>query len=220
MSDEISDTQLATIGQSRQRAAPLATPLRVIPGEIVSTAHVLSVRHGEFHPWQSFAVRQKPRARAMVPDRIAEAIRDLAKHGTPWPIVLVGRTGGGKTCAALCAIDHFGGWYTELADFSELILRSRHGDLRADGGYQYTEADVWRQWTEANLAVIDEIGLRTPTDNQFETLKRMLDRREHAPLIVISNFRLPDLARVYDDRIVSRLACGTVIETTTDRRLA
>lgn len=214
----MTDDQLTALTVTKQ-PRPAALPMRVVPGEIVKTAWPLQVRAHEFHRWQGYAVNVKPRARAMVPERIAEAMRDLAKHGEPWPLVLVGRTGGGKTCAALCAIDHFGGWYTELADFSELVLRARAGELQADGGYRYTTDDVWRRWSEANLTVIDEIGLRTPTDNQFETLKRMLDRREGMPLIVISNFRLPELARVYDDRIVSRLACGTVIETTEDRRV-
>lgn len=162
----------------------------------------------------------KPRDRNLVADNVAERIREVASSGIGWPIVMLGASGGGKTCAALCALDHFGGVYFELSDFTDRITKARRGELWWDDsqGYRIPESEVWDLWDKSNLAVLDEIAMRSPTDAQFDTLKRMLDRRDGRPLIVISNFSMEQIVRVYDDRIASRLSQGTVIKFADDRR--
>ena len=58
----------------------------------------------------------------------------------------------------------------------------------------------------------DDLGARDRvSDHAYETLKKVLDSREGRPLIALSNARLSELARVYDDRIASRLSAGTLI---------
>lgn len=141
---------------------------------------------------------------------------------TGWPLVLIGPAGVGKTCAALVMYDRFGGWFAELPSFHARLNEVRTGSVYWDGpnGCQVSVGDFWSSWERATLCVMDEIGLRSPSDSQYETLKMAMDRREDLPTIYISNLGLPALERVYDDRIVSRLAAGTIYQFNgPDRRL-
>lgn len=75
-------------------------------------------------------------------------------------------------------------------------------------------AGWWHDWREARCVLVDEIGTRkTVTDHQYETLKRLIDERERVggPAVFVSNVGLEDLGRLYDDRIASRLAAGTMV---------
>ena len=86
-----------------------------------------------------------------------------------------------------------------------------------------TRPMVWKEIEAAELAVLDELGARVQvTDFQYETLKQWLEVRQDTPHIVISNLGPDDLARKYDDRIVSRLCAGTVVDLSglADRRQA
>jgi len=70
----------------------------------------------------------------------------------------------------------------------------------------------WDRWAAAKLCVLDELGTRgTVTEHQYETAKAAIDRREGKPLVVISNLPLSELAKTFDDRVVDRLAGGTVV---------
>jgi chromosomal replication initiation ATPase DnaA len=75
---------------------------------------------------------------------------------------------------------------------------------------------------KARIVVLDELGGRTQTtDHHYEAVKMVLDEREGQPLILITNLIPADLAAVYDDRIASRCAAGTVVDLSQfpDRRL-
>ena len=70
----------------------------------------------------------------------------------------------------------------------------------------------WAAVRSTALVVVDDLGARDRvSDHAYETLKKVLDSREGRPLIALSNARLSELARVYDDRIASRLSAGTLI---------
>lgn len=172
------------------------------------------------HKWQGAAFEDKARDKNFIPPGVRDAMRNAVENRA-WPIVMLGSTGGGKTCAALCLIDHYGGWYTELSEINVLLAEARRGELWWDDsyGYRVKERELWDEWAGSNLCVLDEIALRAPTDAQFETLKKLLDRRENKPMVVISNFPMPDIVRVYDERIASRIAQGTVIEFSQDQRI-
>jgi DNA replication protein DnaC len=90
-------------------------------------------------------------------------------------------------------------------------------------GYAYYDADVWKGWRGATIAVLDELGIREKaSDFQYETVKKAIDERidNERPLILISNMSIPELARCYDDRIASRVGSGTVLVMNGDRRLS
>ena len=71
------------------------------------------------------------------------------------------------------------------------------------------------------FVILDEIGGRDRvSDHHYEAVKTLLDVRQGKPLMVLSNLGLSEIEKVYDDRIASRLATGTIVRVDAkDRRL-
>lgn len=174
-------------------------------------------------PVWPFLLPAKNRAVEAVNADVRTKIRDLVDGRAPWPLALIGDTGSGKTCAALCLCDRSGGSaYTCTSDLCQMIVDGREGRLITSAGYTYHESDVWNGWRQANIAVLDELGIRDkPSNFQYETVKKAIDERldNERPLVVISNMTIAELVQCYDDRIASRCGRGTVIVTTGDRRI-
>lgn len=156
---------------------------------------------------------------------MSEAIRLTSDGKSPWPLVLTGPPGTGKTCAALCLLDHAGGEYFTAGGLCEVLIASQQGRLtwhhEARGGTLWPEL-WWERLRREPLVVLDEVGTRERvSDHHYDAVKRMLDERHRRPLVVCSNLGLNQIARVYDDRLASRLAEGTVVEVVgSDRRLS
>lgn len=134
-----------------------------------------------------------------------------------WPITMLGPVGTGKTCAALCLLDMVGTRrYTTVQTMCDELIASQRDD--SDHG----PTAWWNRWARAKCCVLDELGTRDKVSEfQYECVKKAIDLRDGAPLVCISNASLRELASLYDDRIASRLAAGTVIHFTgDDRRLA
>lgn len=69
--------------------------------------------------------------------------------------------------------------------------------------------------SKASLLVIDDISTREKyTDAQHDNLLEVIDSREGKPLIVTSNIspRAMHDAKTFDERILSRICCGTMFE--------
>jgi DNA replication protein DnaC len=150
--------------------------------------------------------------RSVVPKLLA-TFNSLALGELPWPLVVYGPAGTGKTCAALA-----------LADIADTAA--------------YIEADDWASTTiqrptevEAELAhlcgkellIVDELACREKVgDLHYLSLKRLIDARSRSAnvaTIYISNLEPQALIKVYDGRIYSRLTCGTVFNLSgPDRR--
>lgn len=180
-----------------------------------------SVKTGPVFPLVELPAKER-RLVEVVSD-IRLTVLDLMYAQRPWPLVLLGETGSGKTCASLCMIDWWGGWFTTLADLQKLFNAARDGRIWWPGpnGGQCFERELWVAWSKCSLCVIDDIGARQPTDAQFETLLTAIDKREGKPLVVTSNLTVPQLGEVYDARIASRLNANeaTVLTLKGDRRL-
>jgi DNA replication protein DnaC len=142
-----------------------------------------------------------------------------------WPLFLFGPVGTGKSCAALWLLDHAGGVYFTVPDLTEKLIESMAGRLvwQGEPGHSGTlwPDGFWRRVSNASLVVLDEIGCRNAvSDHHYEAVKKMIDIRHGRPLICISNLNLEAIEKVYDDRVASRLASGTVFELDgNDRRL-
>lgn len=165
---------------------------------------------------------EKSRTLSLIPDDLRASIRGCVSGECRWPLVWLGSTGTGKTCAALCLLDYAGGRYWTAADLGDDLRRAEAGRLtwncNGHGGCHYPE-DIWKWMITAPLVVFDELGCRDRvSDFQYETAKRVIDKREGKPLIVISNLTMEKLAEIYDDRFASRLAEGTVLEVNGDDR--
>lgn len=96
------------------------------------------------------------------------------------------------------------------------------GRLQTSLGYEIFPGDFWRSIKGGALLVLDEIGCRSEvTDHHYETIVEFADHRVRKPTIYLSNLRPTDLGQMYDDRVVSRMICGTVLELEgKDRRLS
>lgn len=172
---------------------------------------------------------------AAIAEPIRASIRKVIAGELPWPIVMYGKAGLGKTSAALCLIDvtepvidgyvderpvyGAGPIYETAGELADKYRGAEMGTLQSGGdrGRLETRGMSVRRFNEGiestPLLVVDELGCRDKvSDFHYETVKRAIDRRSGKPLVVISNLGPKDLAAVYDDRIVDRLWAGTVIE--------
>jgi DNA replication protein DnaC len=145
-------------------------------------------------------------------------------HGlSPWPVLMIGQAGTGKTCAALCIMDYVrdGRVYRTMDTACGEIIKAQKGELYA-GDYPVSESGWWDRWKKAAIVCMDEIGTRErASDFHYSVLKRSIDERLNMPAIFISNLTLDQIRAVYDERVSSRLGSGTVIKVGgVDRRSA
>ena len=164
---------------------------------------------------------QPERVRGKIDSKLRATIQELADGSVRWPLLLLGEAGSGKTCAALCMIDLFGGWYVTLPELCALVIRAQQGELSWSSGYRRFESDIWSAWRRARLVVVDEVGARTTvSDHHYETIKYALDIRQGKPAVFITNHLLVAvLAGLYGDPIGSRLGSGTQEWLKGDRRV-
>lgn len=172
----------------------------------------------------TFPPSSKQRLRSRVIPKLVAAIHGTCEDKAPWPLVLVGEAGSGKTCAALCMIDHYGGVYVTTVQLTEMHAAAKCGTLTWLSGLPRTLDQLWQPLSNAYLLVLDELAERSVvSDSHFEAVKRLLDARLDAvspamPTVVVSNLDLGGIARVYGDKVGSRLSAGTVLELSGDRR--
>ncbi len=167
------------------------------------------------------------RSVGMIHADLRRQIRLAVTGEAPWPLFVHGPAGTGKSCAALCLLDYaaFGGEYFSTPGLCETVTRSQQGRLEwsheGRGGTLWPE-QFWKRMASAALVVMDELGCREKvTDHHYECVKRLIDDRHGKPLVVLSNLDLETLTVLYDDRVASRLAAGTVVMLEgDDRRLS
>lgn len=122
----------------------------------------------------------------------------------------------------LCLLDHAGGDYLTASGLCDLVAQAQQGRLEwyheGHGGVLWPEK-LWAKLARAHLVVVDELGSRDRvSDHHYECVKRIIDERQGQPLALASNHDIEALARLYDDRIASRIAAGTVLGLDGDDR--
>lgn len=147
-----------------------------------------------------------------VSPNLAGTLDSLLSGSAPWPLLIYGPTGCGKTCAALAACDRA----VSAAYWTSDGLCDR---LLVPEGRELLLAHL----VEKELVVVDELGARQKaTELEYAAVKRVADEREAQAgrvAIYVSNLAPSALANYYDDRVASRLLCGTRFELTgKDRR--
>jgi DNA replication protein DnaC len=158
-----------------------------------------------------------PRMRSRIPEALAATLRDCTDGREPWPLFAYGPAGVGKTCAALYLADRVIGSvvFRDFQGLCDEAADAKLGRLMWYGTHSSTIATpemLWTRFGAYTLAVIDEIGTRnTVTDHAYETLKHAIDARFRLPLVLVSNLDLDELARLFDDRVASRIAAGTQV---------
>lgn len=183
-------TDQITTQAGYEQAAPRLTPIELSDGSPM--AHI------------------PPRGRnweAMHP-KAAGLFTKVVDGELPWPLTLIGLPGTGKTCAALCLLDRViaSRIYTTAEQWCERV--TPYSDVDRD----ISPGEWWRSWADARITCMDELGARERvSDFQYATVKRAIDERMDKAAVWISNLPVSELESVYDRRITSRLAAGTVI---------
>jgi len=122
-----------------------------------------------------------------------------------------------------------GGHYATVAtlceQYNDAIMRRLEVETYPGEWIKPSAAKYRRMYLDAPaLLVLDEIGAREKvSDSHYEIVKHALDARidQGKPMVIISNNTPEELAKLYDGRIYSRIASGTVLNVTgEDRRLA
>lgn len=168
-----------------------------------------------------------PRVRERIPEPLADAIARCVAGLSPWPLYVFGGAGTGKTRAGLylCDRTHGTARFADYVDLCDELREAKLGELRREYAYgdvvKISVSRLWSEWQSAELAVLDEIGARgSVSDCQYEAMKGAIDRRECRPLMLLANLDLGQIARLFDDRIASRCAAGTVLElAASDQRI-
>jgi len=147
-------------------------------------------------------------------------------------LMLLGPVGTGKTLLASCVANAFldklkrvtfGG----VVDLLGRIRRSYSRETPEGQAQQEEEWEIIEELTTVPLLVLDDLGKERVKDWVEETLFRIIDARyrEKRPLVVTSNFTLPELEGRYPavgSALVSRLAeiCTGIYLGGEDRRMA
>lgn len=141
---------------------------------------------------------------SLVAPRLLDCFASLVEGRSPWPLYLYGPVGVGKTCAALALVDAVQGAYWSQESLQDALLACIRGDRSADS--------VWSAVAGCSLACLDEIGSRAAGDFQYSTILKFWEAREERSRVAVysSNLDPGSLSSVFDDRVASRLLCGTV----------
>jgi hypothetical protein len=116
-------------------------------------------------------------------------------------------------------------WYT-VTEYCQTIQKCRRDGKKWIGGssppYPMYETKMLEFARDSQrIFCVDDLGLRGSSDSVYEIVLELIDCRKRKPTIITSNRGPSELAEIYDERIVSRLMAGTLIEVTgPDRRLA
>lgn len=159
------------------------------------------------------------------PESFLRVVRE-AFRANRFPLYLWGDPGRGKTCAAACVYrsqpEHMRVLWWSTPTFLGIVARCRREGNVAIPGSAYTvgEEHLWEtRIGQPAVLFMDDVGIRSPTDAQYEMLFRLVDMRGVRPTVYTSNLHPDLLQKTYDGRISSRLLRGTVIEFSgNDRR--
>ena len=166
---------------------------------------------------RSTARREVHRAREDVDAALWRDLRGCIEGRNPWPALLAGPTGCGKTCAALALADEVRGpvRYDRMPDLCDALIECQQGtalDEWSGPERRCTPALFWANYRRYMLCIIDEIGVADPVSNHhYLTLLAALEARHGAGLVLVTNQRRDGIVRLYDERLVSRAYSGTVL---------
>jgi len=156
----------------------------------------------------------------MIDPTLRESMNGLIQGKLPWPLFVYGPIGTGKTCAGLVLVDHAGGFFYTASEWARLLNEANNGMLfdKVDQEIRKVSPQtLWNGISKAKLVVIDELGARIDaksekvSEHAYESIKELIDLRYGKPLVLLSNLTLPQVAKVYDERVVDRIAAGTIV---------
>lgn len=142
-----------------------------------------------------------------------------------WPLFIYGPAGRGKSCVASVIYRAWPAtprenpvvWVSATAEIRRLTSAWFSGTTVVgidEKGHAIYRGEEWivRRARDAALMVFDDIGVKTPTDSQFEALLTLVDARAGKPTIYTSNLDPDVLVKIFDDRLVSRMCSGMTLK--------
>ncbi len=155
-----------------------------------------------------------PRDPAMLDTRLYRQFSRLVTGKDRWPLYLYGEPGRGKTMACLCLCD--------IVANARYYTPSRLMDICSQKRVWLPWGVEGRRYMQIDLAILDEVGAGNVNDFHYQMVKGFADDRElrhHRVAVYVSNLPPDAIRGKYDDRIASRILCGTLYELTgVDRR--
>ena len=135
-------------------------------------------------------------------DQVRQMMRAVQREAA-WPLYIYGNPGSGKTCIAALIYEAF----------TRRPMWSRADDFLLE----YVDRGDGRKALQAKVdgtpcLFLDDLGVRPPTPPMLQAIFDVLEMRKGRPVVIVSNHDLRKLSEIYDERIVSRLSAGTVLE--------
>lgn len=135
-------------------------------------------------------------------DQVRQMLRAVQREAA-WPLYIYGNPGSGKTCIAALIYEAF----------TRRPMWSRADDFLLE----YVDRGDGRKALQAKVEgtpclFLDDLGVRPPTPPMLQAIFDVLEMRKGRPVVIVSNHDLRKLSEIYDERIVSRLSAGTVLE--------
>lgn len=111
--------------------------------------------------------------------------------------------------------------YDTFTTVASLLMELRDS-FRKDS--ERSEADIIRQYSKADLVVLDDLGAEKTSEFALQSLYIIIDKRysEMCPTIITSNLTVDEIAEKVGDRIASRIAgmCRVIELRGRDRRIS
>lgn len=152
--------------------------------------------------------------------KLARVIADEYLKGAAYNTIMSGTPGAGKShlsMAMLQAVNkHSDPWRKCLfVSVDELMRRIK--DSFNNKQSHYTEQNMVERLTKADLLVLDDLGAETgaissdkaATDFTTRTLYAIVNGRMNKPTIITTNLSSSELARMYDQKLLSRMFRGS-----------
>lgn len=156
-------------------------------------------------------------------DQVSVAARrayQLAASNGQWPVYAWGPTGTGKTCFAAVAYTMFPQsalWFSLTRLCEDLVRFNTNSTITIYSGetpVEVTKGQYWGRLERTGLLIVDEIGTRESSGHRFDVLLMLLETRKGRPLVLTGNIPPSQLVTVYDERVLSRVCEGSLIEFT------
>lgn len=160
----------------------------------------------EFDDYRAESDRQK---RALsVCREYAENFRDHDRDGRC--LMLMGKPGTGKTHLAAAIGNHLVRNTDYLAIFRTVSGVMQDIKSSFDSQTAYTEADIMRLLTGADLLILDEVGATKANEFEMATVFAVINGRyeDKRPTLIVSNLAPKELAAAIGERCVDRLREG------------
>lgn len=154
----------------------------------------------------------KPAANKKACQDFAEQWEENYRNGSN--LVLCGSPGTGKTHLASAIVKQVVAEYRSDCQYTTVSAMLRYIRDSYSRDSHYSESEAISRYAKTHLLVMDEIGVKLPSDNDKALLFEIIDIRyqEVRPTVMISNLNISELIKFCGERLMDRISQnGTVL---------